>query len=250
MGRIGLQLYSVLGFKPEETPKIAEKLAAMGYEGIEFLKYNTLPVKELRKKLDSLGMVSSGTHISYESLINELDDVLRYCNEIGESYIVLPRLPEPMRNAGGCKKAFESLSPAAERIRQNGLKLVFHHHEWEVLPGTDGKTAMDIMAEILPVELLAFQAEIYCLESAGVDPLGFIKKYKDRCVSVHISDKKSKQDPAYTELGRGIIALEPIVNLCEEIGIDWYNVEQETYDGGIFASLKENCAYLKKLLKK
>jgi sugar phosphate isomerase/epimerase len=83
-----------------------------------------------------------------------------------------------------------------------------------------------------------------------VDPVSFIKKYKRRCVSAHISDKKKKNGTAYTELGKGIIALEPIVSLCEEIGLEWYNVEQETYDGDIFKSLKEDCDYLKKILKR
>jgi sugar phosphate isomerase/epimerase len=250
MGKIGLQIYSVLGIKPDQLLTSLEKLAKIGYEGVEFLDCNPAPsAKEIRQTLDALGIVSSGIHTSYDSLINNFDAVLAYSLEIGAPYIVIPRLPPVFQIGDTCKKAAEALYPVAEQCKKNGICLVYHFHDWEIIEH-EGKCPMDFMAEILPEDLFSFQAEIFWLECCGVDPVGFINKYKNRIVSLHIADKKSKSQHLYTELGMGVIDLKPIVETCRKIGMDWYNVEQEDYAGDMFTSLEYDCRYLKKLLGK
>jgi sugar phosphate isomerase/epimerase len=250
MGKIGLQIYSVLGIKPNELLASIERLAQIGYEGVEFLDYNAVPpAKDIRRTLDTLGIVSSGIHTSYDSLINDFDSVLAYSLETGAPYIVVPRLPPIFQFGDECKKAAETLYPVAEKCKKNNIRLVYHFHDWEIIEH-DGKCPMDIMAEILPEDLFSFQAEVFWFECCGVDPIAFINKYRKRIVSLHVADKKNKSQHVYTELGMGVIDLKSIVDACKKIGVDWYNIEQEDYAGDIFASLEYDYKYLKNLLGK
>jgi sugar phosphate isomerase/epimerase len=250
MGKIGLQIYSVLGMKPEEMLAILEKLAKIGYEGVEFLDYNPIPSpKCIRRTLDNSGIVSSGIHVSYDSLINDFNAVLDYGLEIGVPDIVIPRLPPAFQFGDECKKAAQALYPVAEKCKENGIRLSFHFHDWEIIEH-NGKSPLDMMMEILPEDLFFIQAEVFWFECCGIDPVVFINKYKKRVVSLHIADKKNKSQHVYTELGMGIIDLKSIVDVCENIGVDWYNIEQEDYAGEIFPSLEYDCKYLKRLLGK
>jgi sugar phosphate isomerase/epimerase len=147
----------------------------------------------------------------------------------------------------GYKEMAERLYPIGEQCKKNNIRLVYHHHEWELVKD-GGRDGLELMTEMIPPDLLGFQAEVFWLESAGVDPLEFIKKYKDRMVSLHVGDKKNKTENIYVDLGRGIIDYKPIFALCKSIGVEWYNVEQENYEGDFFESLEHDCNYLKQNL--
>ncbi|GHV94944.1 sugar phosphate isomerase [Spirochaetia bacterium] len=248
MGKIALNISSVRKHQPGEVFSIVEKLARIGYDGVEFISYTNVPAKELRKVLDANGIVSSGNHITYESLTGDLDAVLDYNMEIGSPCIVCPRLPEQMRNIDGAKQAAEALRGAAERCKKQGIRLMYQHHDWELV-AHNGKNALDIMAEILPEELFFFQMETYWLKAGGHDAPSLIDKYRNRCVSIHIGDKKNEQDSDYTELGKGVVDLNPIIKKCKEICMEWYNIQQEHYTDDMFASIKRNYEYLKNLTK-
>jgi sugar phosphate isomerase/epimerase len=250
MGKIGLQIYSVLGIKPGEVLSAIERLAKIGYDGVEFLDCNPIPgAKDIRKTLNASGIAASGLHTSYESLINDLNAVLDYSLEIGAPFIVVPRLPVDLRFDDGCKKASEALARVAEELKPNGIRMAFHHHDWEIIEH-DGRCPLDIMLETIPQDVFSIQAEIFWFECCGIDPLYFLNKYQNRITSLHIADKKSKSEHIYTELGKGVINLKPIVETCKRIGVEWYNIEQENYESDIFTSLTYDVKYLKKLLGK
>ncbi|MHC4252447.1 MAG: sugar phosphate isomerase/epimerase family protein, partial [Planctomycetota bacterium] len=62
---IALQLYSVRGDCGKDFDGALERVAKMGYKGVEFAgykKYGGKP-KELKARLDDLGLVAAGTHI-------------------------------------------------------------------------------------------------------------------------------------------------------------------------------------------
>jgi sugar phosphate isomerase/epimerase len=249
MGKIGMNISSVRKHKEEETLAIVEKIAKIGYEGIEFIRYTYPPAKELRKALDDNHIVSAGSHIPYDSLLHDLDAALAHSIAIGSPYIILAHLPEPMKNIEGIALAGKALLPAAEKIKKSGLRFLYHHHDWELLDH-NGKTGMDVLAEIIPEDLLGFEMETFWLEYCGLDQIAFMNKYRSRCITIHITDKKNHVDNDFTELGKGVIDLKSIVETGEKFGVEWYIVEQETYPGDMFDSLKEDCDYLKKLLKK
>jgi sugar phosphate isomerase/epimerase len=247
MGKIAINISSVRNHQPQEVFSIVEKLAGIGYDGVEFIRYTDVPAKELRKVLDENGIVSSGNHIAYEKIIGDLDAVLDYNMEIGSPYIVCPRLPEQMQNVEGVKQAAESLWSAAERCKKHGLRLMYQHHGWELIEH-NGKNMLDIMVGVLPEDLFLFQLETYWLKANDLDAVSFINKYRSRLVSIHIADKKSEQDSEYTDLGKGVVDLQSIVKKCEEAGTEWYNIQQEHYTDDIFVTIKRNYHYLKKIM--
>jgi sugar phosphate isomerase/epimerase len=249
MGKAGVNISSIRGYKPDEVLSIVEKLANIGYQGIEFVGCNFVPPGELRKVLDCNGIVSCGGHVAYESLVGEPDAVLDYHLEIGSPYLVCPGLPEGMRNEEGVQQAAEALYKTGKKCKQSGIHLMYQHHDWE-LKEHDGRNALDIMVKMLPQDFFSLQMETFWLYACMDDPVRFFAKYKNHCKSIHIGDKKNRETLEYTELGRGIADIESIVKTCEEFNVEWYVVQQEHYGQNMFISLEENCGYLKRLLKR
>jgi sugar phosphate isomerase/epimerase len=259
MGKIGVQVISALiTQKEDDVLTVTEKLARMGYEGIEFIDYRwskwislseMVSAKDIRRTIDSFNIPCSGIHLQWNTLTNELDKALDYSLEIGAPYIVLTRLPFDRRFDNALPKACEIIYKIAEKCKNSGIKLVFHHHDWSVIEH-DGKCSLDTMFSLVPAELLSLQVEVYWLENCGMDPVKFLHKYQDRIVSIHLVDKLNKGEMRHTELGRGIMNIKGILDTSEYIGIDWYNVEQEKVKGDIYASLEYDLEYLRKYLRR
>jgi sugar phosphate isomerase/epimerase len=259
MGKIGVQVISALLVQEEDDVlTVTEKLARMGYEGIEFIDYRGgkwLPLsemvsaKDIRCTIDSFNIPCSGIHLQWNTLTNELDKALDYSLEIGAPYIVLTRLPYDKRFDNVLPAACETIYKIAEKCKKSGIKLAFHNHDWSVIEH-HGKCPLDTMFSIVPADLLSLQVEVIWVENCGMDPIKFLRKYQDRIVSIHMVDKLNKVELRHTELGRGVLDIEGILDTSEHIGVDWYNVEQENCKGDIYASLKYDLEYLKKYLRR
>jgi sugar phosphate isomerase/epimerase len=247
MGKIAVNISSVRKHTPEKTFDIVKKFASIGYEGVEFIRYAGVPAGKLRKVLDENGIAASGLHADYENLLKDFDAVLAYSLEIGSPFIVCPRLPKSLRSVEGARQAALALRGAAGQCRENGIRLMYQHHEWELVRH-NGTSALDVMAEVLPETLLFFQLEVYWITACGINGPELLNRYRNRCVSIHIGDKLSKTSPEYTELGKGIVDIKKIVETGEKIGIEWYNVQQEHYTQDMFTALECNYAYLENLL--
>jgi sugar phosphate isomerase/epimerase len=247
MGKIAVNISSVRKHTPEKTFDIVKKFACIGYEGVEFIRYAEVPAGKLRKVLDENGIAASGIHAAYESLINDFDALLAYSLEIGSPFIVCPRLPESMHSLEGAGQAAAALRNAADQCRDHGIRLMYQHHEWELVR-YNGTSALDVMAEVLPETLLFFQLETYWITVCGINGPELINRYRNRCVSIHIGDKLSETSSEYTELGKGIVDIKKIVETGERIGMEWYNVQQEHYTQDMFTALERNYAYLDNLL--
>jgi sugar phosphate isomerase/epimerase len=257
MGKIGIQLISTLLSKRDDNVfYMMERFAKMGYEGIEFIDFwrgefipldKLDPAKEIRKKLDDLGLPCSGMHVQWNTLVNELNKALDYNLEIGSPYMVLTRLPFDKRFDADLPKACETIYSIAEQCKKNGIRLCFHNHDWSVVEH-DGRCPLDTMFDIVPADLLSLQVEIFWVECCGMDPAKFLYKYQDRIKSIHFTDKLNKVELRHTELGRGVMDIKGIIDASKRIGLDWYNVEQEYCKGDMYASLEYDCKYLKKAL--
>jgi sugar phosphate isomerase/epimerase len=249
MGKIAVNISSIRKHTPEKTFDIVKKFACIGYEGVEFIRYAGVPAGKLRKVLDENGIAASGIHAAYEILLNDFDAVLNYCREIGSPFIVCPRLPKFMQSLEGARQAAATLRGVADQCRDYGIRLMYQHHEWELVR-YNGTSALDVMAEVLPETLLFFQLETYWITACGINGPELLNRYRNRCVSIHIGDKLSETSSEYTELGKGIVDIKEIVETGERIGIEWYNVQQEHYTQDMFTVLERNCAYLENLLHK
>ena len=92
--KISLQLYSVRGSCKKDFDGVLEKVAKMGYQGVEFAGYSKYGAKpeELKKKLDSLGLIAAGTHIRAHTFTDpkNIQKTIDFHKTIGCKYLCCP----------------------------------------------------------------------------------------------------------------------------------------------------------------
>src|SRR5690625_3699311 len=99
MEAIGLQLWSVKEEIEKDLLGTLEKVARMGYKGVQFAGFFNHSAKDVKAKMDELGIHPMGAHVQIDLLQNELEQTLRYHEEIGNDIIIVPWLQEKMRES-------------------------------------------------------------------------------------------------------------------------------------------------------
>lgn len=238
---IALQLYTLR----EETEKdflgTLEKVAKMGYEGVEFAGYGGLTATKIKSELDRLNLKAAGTHVGIDRLENNLKKEIEFCHAIGCKYIVFPW--STYEN----KKDFEDIAlflrKIGEECKKNDLTLCYHNHAHE-FKKIEGQYGLDIIYEQVELDYLKAEIDTYWVKYAGIDPIEYMKKYADRIPLIHIKDM-DMDTREFTEIGRGTMNIDAIIKFAMENGTQWLIVEQDICKRSPLESVKISIDNLK-----
>lgn len=248
MEKIGLQLYSIKELTQKDFLGTLEKVAKIGYDGVEFAGYFNTPAKELGKTLKDLGLQAAGSHIGIDRLKNELDSVIEYSLEIGDPYIICPGLPVSMRDsADAWKRTADIFNSIGLKCKDNGIPFGYHNHDFE-FQKFDGEYGLDIMVSNTQPDLVFVELDTFWVEYCGLKSIDFMNKYKERCLILHIKDMKSQEEKVNTEIGKGVMDFKEITSLGKKLGVKWYTVEQEEFEIPLLQSIEESLHYLRGIL--
>lgn len=79
------------------------------------------------------------------------------------------------------------LEAMARAARDEGLRLVYHNHNWDHVP-LDGQTPLELIAEHFAPGEVGFEIDIGWATVAGVDPVALIERLGPRVLSLHLKD--------------------------------------------------------------
>jgi len=229
--RIALQLWSVREDCARDLEGTLRAIADMGYEGVEFAGYYGRTANELRRILDDLGLEVAGTHISIDTLVGDkLKETIEFNQTLGNKFLVVPSLPEEMRNSKvAWLKTAELMNKIADELKPKGMRVGYHNHAIEFKP-INGEVPWYIFFDATKSEVI-MQLDTGNAMHGGVSSNGIldiIRRYPGRAVTVHLKDYSSKNEKVL--LGEGEMKWKEFINLCETIGgTEWYIIEQETY---------------------
>jgi sugar phosphate isomerase/epimerase len=257
---IGLQLYTVRSAMKPDFAGTLGKVASIGYREVEFAGYFDHSPQEIRTTLDRLGLTAPSAHVAYETLGDKWPGALEAGKVMGHTYIVVPSIPEPMRNqADSYKQAAEKFNRAAEASKKAGIQFAYHNHYFEFSP-LNGKLPYDILLAETDPELVKMEMDLCWITVGGQDPLTYFSRYPGRFPLVHVKDMKkipekgasgkavaaSELDADQTDVGGGVIDWKRIFAQSDKAGIKHYFVEQDEPKSP-FDSIKNSYAYLKEL---
>lgn len=226
---IALQLYSVRTDCANDFFGTIKKVAAMGYDGVEFAGFHNASAKDVRKVLDECGLKVAGTHTGIDALSDEkFDATVEYHKAIGATYIIIPWLPEETRNTPeACKATGAKLTALVDKLKPHGMTTGFHAHmgDMKPLPGANGKCAWDLLAQHTPTEFV-MQYDTANGVDGGADAVQPILDWPGRGHTTHLKEYKGGHGKAL--IGDGDIPWAKIFDACEKVaGTKWYIVEHE-----------------------
>ncbi|MEG0127048.1 MAG: sugar phosphate isomerase/epimerase [Clostridia bacterium] len=228
---IAYQLYSAREDMASNMEGTLAQLAHMGYQGVEFAGFYGRSAKDISKLMKKTGLTPMGSHISLEQIRENMHDVLDYHLELGCPYIAVPSLEEEARpGMSGFSQALHTLYLFGKLCKKHGISLLYHHHDFELVPFS-GQLGLDFIMTAIPSALL--QAELDCcwLKYAGLEPAEVIRKYARRCPLIHLHDFVQMGDKVtpilFKPVGYGCQNVAEILSAASESHVKWLVVEQD-----------------------
>lgn len=240
-----LQLYSVRDHMDKDYVGTLEKVAGMGYTGVEFAGFGGLSAKEMKGHLDRLGLTAYATHTSFDLLSDDekLKEQLEYHAVIGAPYIICPWYE--LKTLEDVKKVAEVLNHVGETAAPYGILTGYHNHGHE-FETVDGAYLLDRLMEATNPETVKMELDVFWAEHAGCACIPYMQKHGARCALVHL--KQIDGDKNSVDLPDGVIDMQAVIDTARSFGTDRFIVEQEAYPVDSLISAAVNAGYLKAIL--
>ncbi|MBL4601810.1 MAG: sugar phosphate isomerase/epimerase [Emcibacteraceae bacterium] len=226
LNNISLQLYTVRSLMRENVELTVADVAKIGYSQVEFAGYYDRSASEIKNMLDENGLTSPSTHVDLNMVQGDnLKALIEFSHTVGHKYLIVPFLqPEERETIDQYKKLTESFNRIGEECKKAGLKLAYHNHEFE-FKATDGVVPMDIMLNESDADLFNIQMDLYWAIDAGINPVGYFKRYPGRFPLCHVKDMTG--DGRMVDVGSGAVDFAKIFAHSELAGLEHYVVEHD-----------------------
>ncbi|WP_226527676.1 sugar phosphate isomerase/epimerase family protein [Metabacillus niabensis] len=243
--QFSLQLFTLREETEKDFVGTLEKVAKLGYQGVEFAGYGGLPAGQLKNELDRLRLKASSSHVPIAMLENELDQVIEYQQIIGSQHIACPVLPAERRTKEAYNELIPILNEIGRRCHESGITLSYHNHDFELIELDNGKKPLELLLDETNPEWVKAEFDVYWLTKAGEDPVQWLKRYEGRTPLVHLKDMTTDGEMFFAELGTGGVNLDGVLNQGEQSNVEWFVVEQDRSRRSPLESIEISMNYLK-----
>lgn len=206
-----------------------EKMAALGYQGIEsppLVAGSSDEMKESRRRLDGLGMEAVAVFCSHYKR-DELDRQIRAAQILGAKYIMnYWSGPETRDEALALAATLEEMALACKR---EGLRYLYHNHDHEFVPQF-GDRKNECLFEIYynNTEALGFELDIAWAHFGGADPIRLIRRCGHRIPVLHVKDLfDDRIRGQFCAVGLGEVDCFGAIEAAAAKGAEWMVVEQD-----------------------
>ena len=249
--KFGIQLWTlrdVIEANPKET---LAQVAKMGFSQIESFEgkqgiFWGMTPKDFGNYLKSQNLSMISAHCDWTK---DLQRKAAEVASIGGKYIVCPWLG-PQKAIDDYKRSAESFNKAGEVCKKEGLRFAYHNHDYS-FKELEGQIPQDIFMNETDPTLVDFEMDMYWVVTAGVDPIEYLKKHKNRFRLCHIKDRTKNSTEQFDSctLGEGSIDYKTILKEAKACGMQHFIYEQEKYDAkGVIENAKISALFVKNVL--
>lgn len=242
---VAVQLYTLRNESEQNFTGVLKKVAALGYQGVEFAGYGNLSPKAVRNVLDHLGLQAASSHIPLEALERDLQAVINDQHILGSKHIVCPYLLPEKRTEDDYFQLIDLLNKAGEVCLKEGITLSYHNHDFELIHLSNGKTALETILDETHPEWVKAEFDVYWLTRGGENPVKWLERYRGRTPLVHLKDMTTDGEQFFAELGTGGVNIEAVLQQGETASVQWWIVEQDECKRPPFESIEMSLNYLK-----
>ena len=231
----GLQTFTIRKAQRKDMesaylPIVKMGISALELARIDFSQENAFKIKELS---DRYGSHPVSIQVKPKYVFADVDGITSFCHTVGCKNAVISMLPFECILGGEDKfySFVDALDKQSEIYAANGITLAYHHHNWEYIKLSSGKSRF---AELLSrTERIKIVNDTYWTARCGVDPARQIRELGDRLLGIHLRDLAFKAKgldvkPHDTAIGRGVIDFRSVLEAAEEVGCEYAVIEQKT----------------------
>lgn len=237
---LALQLYTLRDDLNLDFAGTLERVAAIGYAGVETDDFPGTTPAGARRLCEDLGLRIAACHGPLP--VGETRQAaLDLAQALGSGRLVVPWLdPEHFTSRYRIDATADLLNVAAAEARAVGLQLAYHNH-WFEFALVEGVPAFERLLPQLSADL-AFELDLYWIQVGGGDPAALLRRLGSRAPLLHVKDGPATDtEAAMTAVGDGVIGYP---GLIEAHPAEWWIVELDRCDGDLWEAVARSHRYL------
>jgi sugar phosphate isomerase/epimerase len=251
--KTGLQLYTIRDAMKTDPLATLEEVSLIGYTWLEAAGYSNglfygMTPERFRKMAEGLGLQIVSSHATFSD--DQMRQAIDAHTALGVQYLVYPVFPIDQDGMiPDFRRAAERLNRIGEACKNSGIRFGYHNHDFEFVDFENAR-GYDTLLRSTEPDNVTFQADIYWMIYAGIDPVEYFTNHPGRFELWHVKDMKGTPDRGFAEVGEGIIPYEDLFLLRKKAGMKFFFVEQDSCDIDPLESIDRSYQNLKKILKK
>lgn len=246
-----LQLYSLRTDIAKDFYNTLDKVAKMGYTGVEAANYANgkfygLTPEQFKQEIENRKLTVLSSHVgkglnddvsttNWDEVWKWWDEAILAHKNAGMKYVVTPWMPK-VKRLSDLKVYCEYYNKIGEKCNAAGLRFGYHNHSFE-FEKVENEIMYDYMLKNTDPQKVFFQMDVYWVVRGGQSPVDYFNKYPGRFELLHLKDHR--------ELGQsGMVGFDAIFNNVSKAGTKHFVVEVENYTVEPFKSVEESINYL------
>jgi sugar phosphate isomerase/epimerase len=266
-GTLAAQLWTFRYDLQKDVPGTLKKIKSLGLDYVEGFDapYITGKPDEFRAQLDAAGLKLFALHW------NNLDDwrknpaiIIETARTLGAQYTGIAWLKDSKADTvtlDVVNEAADIMTKACQQAKAAGLQLYYHIHGYELQPMGEGKTFFDSFVNRIDYNCVRLEADIFWVTYAGQEPVQFMERYRGGVELLHIKNMASNVSTGvftgadfmppdmppgnWVPLGKGKIDYKSVFKKGREIGVKWYILEMDKFDGDVYAAIDSSLNYIR-----
>lgn len=254
-----------------------ERIKTAGYDGLELNSFMIHPTSLLVRMLTkAAGMpTGKGGRLDWEALLLDADlGVVALHADLGslerdaaatiadakrfltDTIVIIGMYRFDYTDQSSVRALAERLNKAGKRLKADGVSLLYHNHNAELLPVGGGMRAYDLLIDETDPDFVNFEFDSFWFTDGGADAKQWMRRLGNRMKLWHITDRGSRQSgPSVTpivkadcmELGTGNMDLDGLWSIAEQNGVQSVILESHRnwIDKDPLKSLTQSAAWLK-----
>lgn len=233
--RFGVQTFTIRHAQKKSIRSAYLPLIELGIKSFEVARidFNLKNARELKSLVDEYGIEISAIQVKPKYVFGTFNEIVEFCNITGCKRVVISMLP--FKCILGREDRFynfvSSLDEIACLYEERGITLAYHHHNWEYIKLSSGKTRMQELLSI--TKRIKFVHDTYWTAGCGIDPAVQIKEFGDRLLGIHLRDLGFKKRglgvlKVNSPIGDGVVDFGRVLDAAESVGCSYYVIEQKT----------------------
>lgn len=265
---LAAQLWTFRGDLAKDVNGTLKKIKDLGFTYVEGFDAPFIvgSPDAFKAKLDSVGLKMFALH--WNTLSDWRKDpavIMKTAKTLGATYTGIAWLKESKADTvtlDVVNEAADILTKACPLAKEWGLQLYYHIHGYELQPMADQKTFFDSFVSRIDYRCVRLEMDVFWVTYAGQDPVQFMDKYHEGVELLHIknmandvptgifngADFMPPDMPAknWVPLGKGKIDYPAVFKKGRQIGVKWYILEMDKFDGDVYAAVDSSLAFIKK----
>ena len=231
----GVQTFTVRRAQKKSIEKAYLPLIDLGIKSFEVarIKFSPQNAQRIRTRVKEQGIEVSSIQVKPKYVFGDAEKIIEFCKATECKRVVISMLP--FKCILGSEKSFYTfislLDKQYEIYEKNGITLAYHHHNWEYVRLSNGKTRME---ELLgATRKIKFVHDTYWSARSGIAPERQIRQFGDRLLGVHLRDlafRKRGLDvlPHDCAVGDGVVDFSAVLSAVRESACEYLVIEQNT----------------------